>query len=213
MNVYDSINVTRLDSLAFHILVARPGAARDRQLRRTAIRLANRWGGQRHCDMQAAPRHRRNEHGSADLIVGILTAVILGAVAVFLWLVWSAAPSQSTEPGIELSNHYVVQWSTLPSCLTEDSLSGQPCTWNVNQGDGNGQGLSYYSNGDGVIHYVWTENPVRLSEGRWRWVPGKMRVRLAQEGLSLNVSCMWRTDGDDWSIIRCASGAKYAVNW
>lgn len=148
-----------------------------------------------------------------NVIRDLVTFACIAAVVTMLTLLVSAwfIPARSAEPSITLSQHRVVLGSSLRHCPTEDS--GRNCTWNIGSPDGNGQGLSFYVDPDGKVTYVWPENPVLISDHQWRWVPGKIRTRLTQEGLPLSVSCMWRTVGDDYSRIRCANGAHYMVGW
>lgn len=123
---------------------------------------------------------------------------------------WVNSRVEAAPPGLELSRHQVVLSSTLPTCRgAEDYADNPPCTWNITGQQGNGEGLAFWFDGTRP-HYVWATDPIK---GRWRWVPGSMRRTLKQEGLTLSVSCMWRTAGDDWSVIRCANGNKHMVGW
>lgn len=136
----------------------------------------------------------------------IITTVVGCFLVNMLW----AQDANAAEPGMTLSHHRVVIASTMDPCLYEEGdESVPPCYWDA-EVQGNGEGSSFYW--DGVnIRYVWATDPT--VGPKWRWVPGSVRAMLRDEGLSLSVSCMWRTDGDDYSIVRCASGSKYMVGF
>jgi hypothetical protein len=54
---------------------------------------------------------------------------------------------------IVVNPHGRVVAHSMPSCLTEDR--GRFCSWNINPGDGNGQGQAFYRDGSGRATYVW----------------------------------------------------------
>lgn len=172
-----------------------------------------------HCKRCARPavqgldrcsNHAFDERGTvADTVAVSVCTIGMILVGLVLALLWWAPPSQSAQSEIVLTRHKVVVSSTLPSCHTEDGGDPDPCTWNVNPGDGNGQGLAYYVY-DGRVTYVWTEDP--RYDGQW--VNGRMRRWLkVNYDWTAPMSCTYVHTSDDTSVVACANGVRRTINY
>lgn len=107
--------------------------------------------------------------------------------------------------GVKTTRHGVVTSSTVPSCKVEDASSGPlPCSWNIEEGDGNSRGLSYYVTGTHKhpsFHYVWMTSPLAGHPGR-QWIKG-------QHGEHMNRQC-WVRFGSRTTAVGCADGFRYS---
>lgn len=55
-----------------------------------------------------------------------------------------------------VNNHGRVVVHAMPSCPSEDA--GRFCSWNINPGDGNGQGQAFWRDSQGRATYVWVRS-------------------------------------------------------
>lgn len=122
--------------------------------------------------MYRSPRTVHTVDRIAARVVGGLVAVTIAATLTMASTGRAhAAPAttHTTASGaLTLDSHNVVTSSVLPSCELEDGSAGPlPCSWNINAGDGNGQGLAYWVSRSGAVHYVWSSSP---AVNGWRFL-------------------------------------------
>lgn len=111
--------------------------------------------------------------------MALATLAILVVVVDLVALSVSEARAGIHTSRLWVSDHGIVQRSTLPHCFTDDPESSDPpCTWNIGPGsDGDGHGLAYWVSRDHRTHYVWTTDP--RGDG-WRWVSQPLADALAE---------------------------------